>query len=291
MHQPIAGEYLFQKMPGKMIKIFRYIFLLLFCTPFSACDNFDYNVNQTNFEEYDPEVTTAYNVERLLKLPKKDTLHLVFTGDIQRFYNDMHDLVNVINALPEVDAVIITGDLTDFGIALNYELLNNQLKLLKVPFITVIGNHDCLANGAELYQEIYGPLNHSFTWNDLRFILHNTNSREFSFNGQVPDLYWMQQQVTDTSNFRGCIFISHVPPYDDDFDSSLEAAYTNLVRNTKNTVFSSNGHRHVHTLHKPYNDGIWYLNTSSPSNRIYSYVTIYPYADPETMFTCDFISF
>jgi Icc-related predicted phosphoesterase len=183
-------------------------------------------------------------------------------------------MVETVNAMPDVDAVIITGDLADFGASFEYEEINKELKKLKVPFITVIGNHDCLANGTKLYQEIYGPLNYSFTWNGIRFIMHNTNSREFNFNGSVPDLSWIEQQLTDKQNYDACIFVSHVPPYSDDFDSNLEEAYTSLIRNTKHTLFSSNGHRHNFAFNQPYGDGIWYLNTSSPTNRIFNVMSI-----------------
>jgi len=245
-----------------------FIFLLV------ACDKFEYNVYETNRVKNDPAVTTQYNIDRLLHLPWKDTLKIVFTGDTQRFYDDTEDLVETVNAMPEVDAVIITGDIADFGAAFEYEEINKELKKLKVPFLTVIGNHDCLANGIQLYQDIYGPLNYSFTWNGIRFIMHNTNGREFNFTGSVPDIAWMQQQLTDEENYESCIFVSHVPPYSEDFDNNLEEAYTKLIKNTKNTLFSSNGHRHDFAFNQPYGDGIWYLNTSSPTNRIFSVMSI-----------------
>ena len=261
-------------------------FLFLFLT---SCDKFQYNVYETNRKERDEAVTTQFNINRLLSLPAKDTLRLVFTGDTQRFYDDVEDLVERVNALPEVDAVIITGDIGDFAAALEYELINRQLKLLKVPFLTVIGNHDCLANGVELYEDIYGPLNYSFTWNGIRFIMHNTNSREFSFNGHVPDLNWMQQQLADEQNYANCIFVSHVPPYHEDFDGTLEDAYVSLIGNAKNTIFSVNGHRHDFALEQPYADSVWYLNTSSPTNRIFSLVTID--ATEVKKFTCSNIAY
>lgn len=255
----------------------------------TSCDKFQYDVYETNRLKKDEAVTTQYNIDRLLRLPHKEKLNLVFIGDTQRFYDDVEDLIETVNALPEVDAVFITGDIAEFATSLEYELINKQLKVLKVPFISVIGNHDCLANGVELYEDIYGPLNYSFTWNGIRFIMHNTNSREFNFNGNVPDLNWMQSQITDEQNFSNCIFVSHVPPYSMDFDSSLEVAYTDLIRNAKNTIFSVNGHRHNFELNQPYGDDTWYLNTSSPGNRIFSLVTI-DVADAKN-FNCTNISF
>jgi len=150
----------------------------------------------------------------------------------------------------------------------------------------VPGNHDCLANSKELYEEIYGPLNYSFTWNDIRFVMHNTNGREYGFDGSTPDLNWLRQQVSDEGNFETCIFVSHVAPFDNDFDNSLETDYVNIVRNSKNNLVNINGHRHNYSVEQPYQDSIWYINSSSPSNRIFSLVTIYPYDSSGKKFDC-----
>jgi Icc protein len=264
----------------------RIIVLLCFVFLLTSCDKFEYNVYETNRVKNDPSVKTQNNIDKILQLPEKDTLKIIFTGDTQRYYDDLEDLVEAVNEIPGIDAVVITGDLADFGAALEYELINRQLKMLKVPFITAIGNHDCLANGTKLYEEIYGALNYSFTWNGIRFVVHNTNGREFNFNGHVPDLNWMEQQLADSANYEACIFVSHVPPYSDDFDPALENAYTSLIRNAKNTIFSSNGHRHDFELSQPYQDSIWYLNTSSPANRIFSIISITENDRNEKDFTC-----
>ena len=261
--------------------------LLIFC---QSCEQFDYNIYEDNKLEIDETLTNAYNLERILNIPHKDTLHIILTGDTQRFYDDLEDMVDVINDLPKVDAVIIAGDISDFAVGREYKWINKELKKLEAPFLTVIGNHDCIAHGTDLYQQFYGPLNYAFTWNDVRFIMHNTNGREFAFNGNVPDINWMAQQLADTANYQSCVFVSHVPPNNSDFDPALESSYTQLIRNAKNTVFSSNGHNHDHSIGQPYNDGIWYINTSSPSNRFLANVTIYPYATSKK-FDCVFVPF
>jgi 3',5'-cyclic-AMP phosphodiesterase len=266
-------------MPLKLLSCLspRILVMIIYAVMGVGCDNFEYNPYQTIVNDNDVRVTTAHNIQLLEALPHKDTLRIVFFGDTQRLYDDVSDLVKSVNQLPEVDAVFITGDISDFGLVREYEIMNRQLKKLKVPFLTVIGNHDCLGNAKELYKKIYGPLDYSFTWNDIRFVMVNTNSREFSFNGQVPDLAWMRDQIKDTALFEATIFVAHIPPYDNDFDPDLEAEYSSIVRDSKNPIANVNGHRHSFSLTQPYSDGIWYLNTSSPVNRIYSLVTVYPY--------------
>ncbi len=258
---------------------------------FTACEQFDYNVYQTN--RYDPpaEAATSYNIEQLQKLPWTDTLRVIFTGDPQRYYDDLEEMVEKINQVPNLDAVFVAGDLVEFSLANEYQWVCEQLVRLYPPFLTVIGNHDCLAKGREMYTDIYGPLNYSFDWNGIRFIMHNTNSREFNFNGTVPDLSWMQQQLEVDDNYNHVIFMSHVPSDNVDFDPALVEDYKQIIRNTKSTILSVNGHRHNYALTQTYNDGIWYLNTSSPGNGYYAYVEIYPNAVTEPKFKCTLVPF
>jgi 3',5'-cyclic-AMP phosphodiesterase len=272
------------------MKVFAFIIPVLLLL-FTTCNKFEYNVYETGRHEKNLELTTQYNINRLLTLLEKDTLHLVFFGDTQRFYDDTKDLVRALNKLNRLDAVFITGDLVDFGLAREYDLLNEQLKLLKVPLLTVPGNHDCLGGRTQLYESVYGPLNYAFTWNQIRFVMHNTNSREFNYNGQVPDLKWMRQQLTDSNTYKTTMFISHVSPYNEDFDPALETEYVQLIRDAKKTIFNVNGHVHGHSLSQPYNDGIWHLVTYAPVKRFYNYITIYPNSNANKKFDCISVPF
>jgi Icc protein len=258
---------------------------------FLGCDLFEYNVYEINRFESPIEATNAYNIEQLQQREHRDTLYLVFTGDTQRHYNELEEMVNAVNELPKVDAVFISGDLVEFAFSREYEWICEQLLRLEAPFLTVIGNHDCQATGLEVYQQIYGPLNYSFTWNSIRFVMHNTNSREFNFNGSVPDLAWMHQSLADTGNYKFSLFMCHIPPNHTDFDSSLEMEYTKLVRESKNTILLAHGHRHNGVLSQPYYDGTWYLNTSSPLKRNFAYVKVYANPNSGKRFDCTFIPF
>ncbi len=271
------------------IRIF-VICILINVILFSGCEQFEYHVYETDRFKPPIEASTAFNINLLQQLQNKDTLNLIFIGDTQRYYDDLKDAVQAINDVDKVDAVFIAGDLVDFAFSKEYQWVCEELIKLKVPFLTVIGNHDCLANGIEVYSKIYGPLNYFFTWNKIRFIMHNTNSREFSFDKSAPDLNWMTQALIDESNYDYSLFVSHVPPYHVDFDEDLESDYVNLISNAKNTLFAVNGHQHYYALTQPYNK-IWYLNTSSPHNRAFSYVTIYTNENASKKFDCTRVQF
>lgn len=272
-YRGISNQYFCRRKIPAMKRIIYILFTCLFTL--GACDRFEFHPYQTELKGYEYKNLNKSNIEKLRAIPAKDTLFFVFTGDHQGHYSKVESMIRVINDLPKVDAVFITGDLSDFSLIREFQWLNRELEKLKAPFIAVIGNHDCLMNGTAIYEETYGPLNESFDWQGIRFILHNTNSREFSFNGMVPDMQWMSQQINDTSGYEACIFISHVPPYHPDFDPQLQIPYSELVRNAKNPLFSMHGHNHVADSLSPYNDHIIYYNTSSPFYEVFYYTKIY----------------
>lgn len=53
--------------------------------------------------------------------------------------------LDFLDTLPQVDFLVIIGDLTDRGEQAAYESLQNELSRLKVPVILMVGNHDARA--------------------------------------------------------------------------------------------------------------------------------------------------
>ncbi|OWP64293.1 metallophosphoesterase [Hymenobacter amundsenii] len=224
----------------------------------------------------DQQDLTAKNLARLAKtpLPTDDTLRFVFSGDSQRFYDDVEDLVKSVNQQPGIQFMLVSGDIADFGLAREMRWIDDQLRQLKMPYLTVIGNHDHVANGREAYQEIFGPLNYSFTFGDTKFIMTDTNGREYNFNGQVPDMPWVNQQLADRTARRHVI-VSHVPPQDEDFDPAVRDQYTAALRADPRLVFEMNGHRHDYGIGQPFNDGVTYVNSYAFEKRRYLIVTVW----------------
>ncbi len=91
-----------------------FIVLALFTT---ACDKFEYSPYQTDNPNR-PDNLNAKNINELLSREKEsdDTVRFIFTGDSQRFYDELKDLVNKGNSLPNIDFLILAGDISDFGL-------------------------------------------------------------------------------------------------------------------------------------------------------------------------------
>ncbi len=219
------------------------------------------------------------NVKNITQLQENgirgDTVKFAFIGDTQRYYDETNLIVHKINQDPEIEFVIISGDLTDFGLNFEFEEILDVFKELKCPFVTVIGNHDLVYNGEYIYQEMFGDLDYSFKYRSFKFIMINTNSREYAFDGTVPNIPWLNLELSDTSNYINAIVVGHVPPYDQDFDDELEIPFSESLVKYGKTLLSLNGHFHDFSEQIPYPGNITYLNSYSTVKGHYLVVSIW----------------
>lgn len=230
----------------------------------AGCDAFEYSPNQA-FDANSEVALNQRNINRLLKSDGDDTITIAFVGDSQRFYDELELFIDKVNQYPEVDFVLLAGDITDFGLLQEYELVHDRLTRINKPYIGVVGNHDVLANGEETFERMYGPLNQSFIYKNVKFILHNTNGREYP-DKEVPDLEWLSSQFNADDDSKFVIPVSHIPPFDPDFDSTLETGYSDLMRKHK-VLISLHGHIHQFKDGFPYGDGIRYMTSPSFDTR------------------------
>ena len=253
----------------KSIPNFVFAFLLLF----ASC------VRYSPYEVIiDPEDSDSNrkNIEKLLVNGLTgDTITFVYVGDTQRFYEESDEMVHLINTLPEVEFVAISGDLTDFGLQYEFDEMKRILDQLNVPYLTAVGNHDLIYNGRLVYEKMFGPLDYSFYYKDMKFIFLNTNGREFGFNGEVPNITWLNQQLSDTVSYKNALVIEHVPPNNADFDPQLNEAYISTLATWGKTILSMNGHNHDFAVGEPYNDGVTYFNSFSAGKQKFSLIKVW----------------
>ncbi|MBF9219845.1 metallophosphoesterase family protein [Hymenobacter ruricola] len=227
-----------------------------------------------------PEEFTNLTEKNLAKLQARplapgDTLRFVFTGDSQQFYDEAKDLVSSVNQLSGISFLVVAGDISDFGLAREMRWVDEKLRRLNVPYVTVVGNHDQVGNGRETYQHIFGALNYSFVYGDTKFTMVDTNGREYNFDGTAPDMPWLRPQLNHLDGARRQVVICHVPPTNDDFDPALRTPYVQALSEAPNLVFEMNGHNHSFAISQPYNDGVTYVNSDAFSERHYMVVTVW----------------
>ncbi|NIJ54170.1 metallophosphoesterase family protein [Dyadobacter arcticus] len=255
----------------------KYISLALSClaTLTLSCDSFIlYNPNEINLDR-DERNLSEMNIKKIQAIPLRDTLKFILMGDTQRWYDESADFVKSANSQKDIAFVLHAGDISDFGINQEFKWVNEIMVKLNSPYLTVIGNHDIVANGPISYRKMYGSLDYSFDYGNHRFVFINTNSREYAFDGTVPNLSWLKSQLSNNPENKNIIVIGHVPPFDGDFDKKLEKDFSDLLGSNPNVKMSLYGHKHSFNNGEFYNDGVHYYVTTSMGARGYWVVRVW----------------
>ncbi|WMJ75124.1 metallophosphoesterase [Cytophagaceae bacterium ABcell3] len=248
--------------------------LTLFFLLALSCQKMNYSPNAV-FRSDTPQDINQKNIEKLLANPSHgDTIRIAIIGDSQNHYDNSSDLVDVLNQVPNIDFMLHTGDLVDFGMLEEFHWMHDIFSRLYMPYITVIGNHDLLNNGEQIFKRMYGPLDFTFIYRGIKFVYHNTNSREYNFDGTVPNLDFLRREMQPEEGVDYIIPVCHVPPFDEDFDTNLEEEYSKIMRESENLLFPIHGHLHGGGIREFYQDDIIYVNTFAPAMRKYKIAEI-----------------
>jgi Icc protein len=246
--------------------------ILLLCFLLFSCDNlFQFNPNQIVLKDSEKNLNSK-NVQRIQSLPVPDTLRFILMGDTQRWYDESADFVTSANQQLNISFVIHAGDISDFGLSQEFKWVNEIMARLKYPYVTVIGNHDIVANGPDAYTKMYGQLDYSFEFGDNKFIFINTNSLEYGLDGSTPNIPWLRSELANNPRNKKNIVIGHVPPFDADFDKNLEKEYTKTLADG-NVKFTLYGHQHAYKDGEFYGDGVHYYLTTNIGARGYLIIT------------------
>lgn len=242
-------------------------------TALVSCDLFEYHPYAGNLQFKD---LTAQNVARIKSLEatyaNQPSFRFALIADTQGFFAETADLVKDINSR-EVAFVLHAGDLTNYAFTDEFERMHQALAKLRAPYVTVIGNHDCLGDGDKIYTRLYGPLDHSFTFLQNKFIFLNTNYLEF-FNDAVPDVAWLERELQSASaGVVNKFVISHISPHNLEANRSKEQIIAQLMRQ-HDVRLSLHGHTHGYRDEEPFNDGIRYVTSASANKRNYVLITV-----------------
>ena len=163
--------------------------------PYDVQIDGDRNLNVTNIQKIEAAVKS------------KDTIRFAMISDSHQWLDDLKSEVNDINRRSDsLDFVIHCGDLTDFGATREFQCTRDHLQKLKIPFVALLGNHDCLGTGNQSYQKIFGNPDFSFIAGKVKFVCLNTNAIEFDYSRPVPNFDFMEEQVkADADDFSRTI--------------------------------------------------------------------------------------
>lgn len=247
-----------------------YAFLLTSC---SLIDYHPYDVRIDGETE-----VNAHNIVRIESACLgKDTIRFVATGDSQRWYDETEELVAHVNRRKDIDFVLHGGDLSDFGVTDEFMWQRDILNKLHVPYVALMGNHDCIGTGEEAYTKIFGNPNFSFIAGRIKFVCLNTNALEFDYSRPIPDLDYMEQERSTRDNeFDRTVVCMHIRPYCMEFNNNVARTFQYYVRQYRGLLFCTAAHEHHVFEEDLFDDGIIYYMSDCMKNRNYYVFTITP---------------
>jgi len=241
-----------------------------------ACDMFESHPYDGNVKG--ETGINAKNKERIEKSCKgKTTIRFAFISDTQRWYDETEDFVKALNKRDDIDFVIHGGDIADFGLTKEYTWMRDILNGLHVPYVALLGNHDCLANGDDVFRKVFGEENFVFLAGNTKFICLNTNALEFDYSYNIPDLKFMENQLSDDRpEYEKTIIAMHVRPFAEQFNNNVTTYFQKLVKSYKGIQFCIYGHEHNIVADDLFQDGIIYYQVSNIEKRKYLVFTLKP---------------
>ena len=251
--------------------------LIVASSIFMASCNDVFDVHPYDVEFGGETNINSHNIAIIEQLCKdKDTIRFVVTGDTQGYYDDTKDMVKDINKR-NVDFLIHGGDLCNYGATKEYIRQRKLLDKLTIPYVCIVGNHDCLGTGLDTYRKMFGDTNFSFIAARVKFICLNTNFLEYDYSEPIPDFDFMETELyKDTTDFDRTVFCMHAPPYNEQFNNNVVKAFNHYICLFPNVLFCTAAHVHRFEVSDLFMNGINYYCSDSAKHRNYIIFTITP---------------
>lgn len=248
----------------------------------AACILLLYSCDLIDYHPYDGRVKGDQNLnikamEQITGLCRdKDTIRFAMMGDTQRWYDETEDFVTDVNNRDNIDFVIHGGDISDFGLKKEYEWVRSIMGKLKVPYVALIGNHDVIGNGDQVYRKIYGEENFAFIAGDTKFVCLNTNAFEYDYSNPVPDFGFLRKQLADSLSHTRTIAVMHAPPGSEQFNNNVKEIFHYTLTKFPQLLFALHAHDHNTKISDMFGDGILYYGCTCMKKRAYFLFTLTP---------------
>ncbi len=240
----------------------------------AGCDMIEYH-------PYDLDINgkTDVNKENIAEietvLDGRDGISFAVISDTQRWYDETEDAVASINARGDIDFVLHTGDLSDFGAKLEFELQRDILEKLTVPYVCLLGNHDCVATGKQVFNRVFGDDNFVFKAGNVQFVCVNTNALEFDYSEAVPDLSFLGGAIENSpDDVDKTVVAMHAGPYSEQFNNNIADVFEFYLRRLPGLQFCVYGHGHQLAADDFFDDGVIYYQCPCVKKRVYLHFTI-----------------
>lgn len=239
-----------------------------------GCDMVEYHPYDARIEG-----VTNVNSRNIVRIEESlrgaETFRFAFITDTQRWYDETEEVVAAINLRTDIDFVIHGGDLTDFGATKELLWQRDILNGLRIPYVCLIGNHDCLGTGEEVFNKVFGDPNFAFTAGDVRFVCLNTNALEYDYSEPVPDFHFLGTECDSfPTEARRTLFAMHVKPFDEQFNNNVAEVFEHILRTFPTPLCCIYGHGHKLAADDLFGDGLMYYQCSNIKDRKFLLFTI-----------------
>lgn len=244
---------------------------LLLC----GCDMIDYH-------PYDTKVDGAHalNAKHIEEIEKncagRSRIKFAVISDTQRWYDETKAAVSSINARGDVDFVVHCGDVSDFGVTREFTLQRDLLQKLHMPYVVIIGNHDCLGTGADTYRYLFGDTNFTFDAGRFHFVCLNTNAFEYDYSTAIPDFAFIRNDYTQlaSAHVLGTVAVMHAMPHSDQFNNNVAEVFEAELLKYPHLKFCLCGHGHHRQVTDLFDDETLYYECGAAKSREYLLFTM-----------------
>lgn len=263
------------------------VILCVVLTCLAGCDAFEVH-------PYDGRISgdTNINERNIARIEAacegREQIRFVFMSDTQRWYDDTKEFVKAVNKQADIDFVIHGGDISDFGLTKEYLWMRDIMNGLHVPYVVLLGNHDCLANGEQIYKKVYGEPDFAFMAGNTRFVCLNTNALEFDYSRPVPDFGFISDQLsTHNTAHEKTVVTMHAPPFCEVFNNNVATIFQRYLKTFPQLQFCAYGHNHTLAVNDLFNDGTLYYGVPNIKKRQYLIFTL----KPDDTYDCEVVEF
>ncbi|MCK9617933.1 MAG: metallophosphoesterase [Lentimicrobiaceae bacterium] len=248
------------------------LFLILLFFNFTSCeDTFQYSpyvsIDKLKYRELNNK---NYN-EIKNSIQNQDTFAFTIISDSHAYYDDFYGAINTLNRNVESAFTIHTGDFSDCGLLWEY---NNNFKIiekLNKPYLVVIGNHDYLSNGSDIYNHYFGKKNFSIRIGKNKLVFFDDIVWESIIHH--PDFEWLENEISSTGSDTNVFVVTHIPPWTDQLVGEKEEIFRKMMAaHDVKAVFC--GHEHNFEMKDYYQDSVIYAISGSVCKRNYLQVNI-----------------
>lgn len=250
-------------------------YTIILCLCVTACDLIDYHPYDGTLSS---DTETGINAKNATLITaacqEKDTIRFAFIGDTQEGLDETKAFVDYVNRYEKLDFVIHGGDMADFGMKKEFEWTHSIMRKLQVPYVALIGNHDILGTGEEIYRKMYGDDNFSFIAGDVKFVCLNTNALEYDYSNPVPDFEFIKGELADSLSHRRTIIVMHAPPGNEQFNNNVKDVFQFYIRNFQSLLCCLHAHEHNYKVGELFDDGIPYIGCDNILKKSYVLFTL-----------------